>query len=93
LPGLLKQIGPIDIFLHDSLHTAENTLFEMRTAWPALRPGGAIVVDDIDSNEGFRLFCGTVPHHRAWACDAEPIRPDGHRASGRGTFGIIIKAL
>lgn len=92
LPGLLKQTGVIDLFVHDSRHTAENTLFELRVAWPAIRPGGAVVVDDIDLNEGFRHFCNTVPNHKAWVCEEEPIRPDGNRANGKGMFGIIIKA-
>ena len=92
LPGLLKQTGVIDLFVHDSHHTAENVLFELRLAWQALRPGGAVVVDDIDLNEGFRHFCNTVSHHRGWVCEAEPIRPDGNRANGKGLFGIIIKA-
>src|SRR5206468_1348430 len=52
LPELLAGIAPIDLFIHDSLHSAYNTAFEMSRAWAALRPGGAIVVDDIDLSWG-----------------------------------------
>jgi methyltransferase family protein len=92
LPALLKMLGPIDLFIHDSKHSADNVLFELRSAWLALRPGGAVVVDDIDANNGFHRFCETTPHHRAWICEAEPIRPDERRANRKGVFGVIIKA-
>lgn len=91
LPRLLKQIGQIDLFVHDSKHSAENVLFELRLAWTVLRPGGAMVVDDIDASDGFHVFCASVPEARAWACEAEPIRPDERRTNRRGFFGIIIK--
>jgi hypothetical protein len=93
LPGLLTQVGAIDLFVHDSLHTEFNVLFEMRQAWKALRPGGAIVVDDIDSNRGFHSFCMTVPHARSWVCQSAPLRPDHRRRDGKGKFGIVMKMV
>jgi hypothetical protein len=83
LPGLLALVGPIDLFIHDSKHSADN----MRLAWSALRRGGAIVVDDIDASDGFHLFCESVVDRHAWACEAEPIRIDERRANGKGVFG------
>jgi len=53
LPRLLASIAPIDIFVHDSHHSGYNMLCEMTHAWRALRPGGALVVDDIDLNCAF----------------------------------------
>src|ERR1700760_4235939 len=38
LPGLLSELGSIDLFVHDSRHSARNLLFELRNAWNALRP-------------------------------------------------------
>jgi hypothetical protein len=29
LPPLVAQIGHVEVFIHDSLHTARNTMFEM----------------------------------------------------------------
>jgi hypothetical protein len=92
LGGLLKQIGPIDLFVHDSKHSADNVLFELRSAWAALRTGGAMVVDDIDANDGFHVFCAGRPDARSWVCEAEPIRPDERRTNHKGFFGIIIKS-
>jgi hypothetical protein len=91
LPDLLADIGPIDLFVHDSAHTTDNVLFEMRQAWASLRPGGAIVADDIDLNWGFQTFCASVPHQRAWVCESEPIAPDPRRSNAKGLFGIVIK--
>lgn len=55
LPGLVPQIGQIDIFLHDSLHTFEHMLFEYNTVWPSLANGGILLSDDV-SGELFRHF-------------------------------------
>jgi hypothetical protein len=91
LPGLLSKLGQIDLFIHDSLHSEHNVRFELDSAWAALRPGGAIVVDDIDANRGFRTFTQAFSDHRSMICEAEPIRPDLRRFNKKGLFGIILK--
>ena len=75
LPGLFSQLGQIDLFVHDSLHSEQNVRFEMDHAWTRLRPGGAIVVDDIDANWGFKCFVQAFSGHRSLICEAEPLRP------------------
>jgi predicted O-methyltransferase YrrM len=50
LPTLLRQVETIDIFIHDSLHTYQNELFEFETAWPFLRGSGVLVSDDIEEH-------------------------------------------
>lgn len=47
LPAALTELGTIDLFFHDSLHSEEHMLFELSEAWPYLRPGGVVVADDI----------------------------------------------
>jgi hypothetical protein len=91
LPALLSQLGQIDLFVHDSLHTEENVRFEVDLAWAVLRPGGAIVVDDIDVNRGFRTFKQAFHGHQSMICEAEPLRPDLTRFNKKGLFGIILK--
>lgn len=91
LPALLRRIGPIDLFIHDSRHTEYNLLFELREAWRFLRPGGAMVVDDIDLNHGFQIFTQTLPDHSTFIAEAEPIRPDVVRYNQKGLFGTILK--
>jgi hypothetical protein len=92
LPELLSRLGQIDLFIHDSLHSKRNVRFELDRAWLALRPGGAIVVDDIDANWGFRSFTQTLPGHQFMICEAEPLHPDPRRFNKKGLFGIILKA-
>jgi hypothetical protein len=91
LPGLLSQLGRIDLFIHDSLHTERNVRFESDLAWRALKPGGALVIDDIDSNLGFQSFTETFSGHQSMICEAEPVRPDTRRFNKKGLFGIILK--
>ncbi len=90
LPRLLRRIAPIDLFIHDSQHSRSNMLFEMDKAWMALRPGGAMVVDDIDNNRAFAEF-GQAVHCESLICEAEPIRPDERRFNQKGAFGILLK--
>ncbi len=92
LPQLLAQIGPIDLFVHDSRHSESNVRFELDMAWTALRPGMALVVDDIDLNWGYRSFVQANQCPQFLCCPAEPVRPDpGPRFDGTGLFGIIRK--
>jgi len=91
LPKLLSQLGEIDLFIHDSLHSERNVRFEIDRAWVALSPKGAIVVDDIDANWGFHSFTQTFPGHKSLICEAEPLHPDLRRFNKKGLFGIILK--
>jgi predicted O-methyltransferase YrrM len=56
LPPLLDRLGTVDIFMHDSEHSFECMWFEFNAAWPALRPGGVLVSDDVNSTEAFGRF-------------------------------------
>lgn len=91
LPKLLAKLGQIDLFIHDSMHSERNVRFELDRAWAALRPGGAMVVDDIDANRGFQSFTESFSGHRSMICEAEPLRPDPRRFNQKGLFGIILK--
>lgn len=91
LPGLLSKLGTIQLFVHDSLHSERNVLFEMGRAWDALRNGGAIIVDDIDINQGFRIFKQRVQSQVSMVCEAEPLHPDVRRFNKKGLFGIVLK--
>jgi hypothetical protein len=91
LPRLLSQIGGLDMFIHDSLHSERNVRFELDSIWPLLRPGGSVVIDDIDANWGFHSFIRLHPGHPSFICEAEPLHPDPRRFNGKGLFGIILK--
>lgn len=91
LPKLLSQLGQIDLFIHDSLHSERNVRFELDRAWAALRPGGVLVVDDVDANWGFQSFTQAFTGHQSIICEAEPQHPDLRRFNQKGLFGIILK--
>jgi len=84
LAPLLADLGSVDIFIHDSLHSAANMRFEMSTAWPHVRSGGAMLADDIESNPAFALFTRTVP--------SSPMLVARQDAMKRGFFGVVVKA-
>jgi Methyltransferase domain len=83
LPGLVAKIGQAGVFIHDSLHTAANVVFEMEQAARAMTPGGVMLVDDIKTHEGFATFTRKHPEYATIIC------PSGDKI---GMFGIAIKA-
>jgi hypothetical protein len=82
LPGLVRKLQRVDLFIHDSLHTGRNTYFELDTVWPALPPGGVAVVDDIHRNLGFSRFVERV---------APGTSITTRHVVGDGLWGIAIK--
>jgi hypothetical protein len=91
LPKLLSNLGEIDLFIHDSLHTERNVRFEMDRGWAALGPNGALVVDDVDANRGFEVFTKEFSGHPSVLGEAEPLRPDLRRFNQKGLFGVVMK--
>lgn len=83
LPELVRGLRRVDLFVHDSLHTARNVSFELDTVWPTLPSGGVAVVDDIDRSLGFSRFTGR----------AAPVTWIAARhVVGDGLWGTAIKA-
>jgi Methyltransferase domain len=83
LPGLLKRVGPIDLFVHDSLHSDRNLRFELTRAWQAMGGSGALVADDIDQNSAFEGVVEAVPELEKVVVRAE---------DGRSYFGVAVPA-
>jgi hypothetical protein len=81
LPPLVPRVGQVSLFIHDSLHTAKNTLFEMEQAASAMRPGGVMLIDDIKSHLGFATFAKRHPEYRTIVCETE---------DKIGMFGIAV---
>lgn len=61
LSRLLRELGQVDIFFHDSDHSYEHMRWELETAYPFIRKGGMLVADDIRANRAWHHFC--VAHH------------------------------
>lgn len=91
LPKLLTLLGRVDLFIHDSLHSERNVRFELDRAWAVTGPSGALVVDDVDANWGFRSFTQAFPAQQSMICEAEPVHPDLRRFNNKGQFGIVLK--
>jgi Methyltransferase domain len=83
LPALLEELGEIDLFVHDSSHTARNLRFELERAWGTLRRGAA-VADDIERNDAFGKFTRSRPEVPSFVAAADD--------SG-AQFGIVLKGL
>jgi len=81
LPRLISEVGRAQVFIHDSLHTAENALFEMEQAASVMLPGGVLLVDDIRGHRGFETFAKRYPGYRTLLCST----PD--KIAG---FGIAV---
>jgi methyltransferase family protein len=82
LPGLVRDLRQVDLFIHDSLHTTRNTCFELDTVWPSLSPGGVVTADDIHRNLGFSRFVERVAP-AAWVT--------ARHVTGDGLWGTAVK--
>jgi SAM-dependent methyltransferase len=53
-PEFLRQVardhGPFDIVIDDGSHRSEHQLCSLEHLWPALRPGGIYLVEDLHTN-------------------------------------------
>jgi hypothetical protein len=84
LPGLLARVGPIDLFVHDSLHTERNLRFELAQAWPAMAAPGALIADDIDQNAAFGCFLGSIPAAEGIVASAD---------DRKSLFGVAVRGI
>ena len=57
LEPLLKSLGSLDIFYHDSDHTYSNMMFEFETALKYASIPSLILSDNIEWNTSFADFC------------------------------------
>ena len=56
LEPMLKKLGQIDLFFHDSDHSYDTMMFEYKTAWPYLNLNGILLSDDSRMNTAFDEF-------------------------------------
>jgi len=66
LPELLKRIGKVDVFLHDSLHTDEHINMEFGKVFLHLNKKSILLCDDVNEewSTAFKKFCEKkkIPH-------------------------------
>ncbi|GAA5020534.1 class I SAM-dependent methyltransferase [Kitasatospora paranensis] len=80
LPHLARQLGRVDVFVHDSLHTARNTRFEMDRIGRILAPNGVMLIDDISTHQGFARWTRSTPGITTLVCPS---------ADKEGLFGVV----
>jgi predicted O-methyltransferase YrrM len=83
LPSLLRRIGQVDLFVHDSIHTQRNLLFEWSSVLPVMQPGGVLVADDVQRHHGLRSF--TDEQQLSWSLV-------GEHSDGQGLFAVAAPA-
>ena len=83
LPRLVADLGRVEVFIHDSLHTARNTAFEMNQAARAMPLRGVMIIDDIRMHGGFTTFARRHPGYQTIICPS---------ADRLGMFGIAVNA-
>lgn len=88
LPRLLEELTEIDVFIHDSLHTGRNQMFELESAWSTMRDGAVAVVDDIDHSLAFRTFVDRG-QQRGWLAAKHVTGPG--LAAETGLWGLAVK--
>ena len=71
----------MNVFIHDSLHTARNTIFEMEQAASAMPRSGVMLIDDITTHKGFAIFARRHPGYQTIIASS---------ADGIGHFGIAV---
>jgi predicted O-methyltransferase YrrM len=66
LPELSRELGQIDFFVHDSLHTYRNMQRELEIVTPFLAPEAIVVADDVQGNSAFNDWVSkTQPSYSA----------------------------
>jgi predicted O-methyltransferase YrrM len=53
LAGLVRDHGPVDLFVHDSLHTYRNMRMEFEVITPHLASDALVLADDVEGNSAF----------------------------------------
>jgi Methyltransferase domain len=82
LPPLTAEVGHLEMFIHDSLHTGKNTLFEMEQAASVMSPGGVMLIDDVGGHQAFPTFVRRHPQYQTIICPSQ---------DQAGIFGIAVK--
>lgn len=89
LPELLNRIGAFDVIFYDSDKSYEGMLRAWRLAWPHMRRGAVLMVDDVQEQDAFLDFAdaeGLAP-----AIVAKPTRRGVYRWDKVYYVGLLQK--
>jgi predicted O-methyltransferase YrrM len=82
LPEVLPALGPLDMFVQDSLHTYRTITQELTLVWDYLRSGGVLIADDIGDNAAFQDFSSSVRHAACLVVS---------ETDKNSSFGVLVK--
>jgi predicted O-methyltransferase YrrM len=89
LPIVLETDTP-DVFLHDSLHTAEHMQFEFEAATEAMDQGGFVITDNCRFNDVFRTYVESLFGSVAfWPNTEYALSPSKKRVDDRFGIGVL----
>ncbi len=78
---VLREIGPIDLFVDDALHTAGNQIPTFDRVWPFMAPGSVYAIEEVRGGETDIV--------RAEIEKAEGVARIEHFAAGGG-YGLLL---
>lgn len=90
LGPLLAGIEPIELFVHESAHTARNVLFELDRVWRALSAGRCCRSRRRRPQLRSPRLSRGAPDRSDVVCHAEPLRPDLPRQDERGVLPSCV---
>jgi hypothetical protein len=79
LAGVLRSLGRVDLFVHDSVHARRRSGLELERVERVLAPGGLVIDDDVDVHGAFAGFLARRPQMTSLWCATE---------DRRGGFGV-----
>jgi predicted O-methyltransferase YrrM len=91
LPALLSRLDAVDIFVHDGREADVDMRFAIDYAWLSLKPGGALILANIETAGSLQYFYQRYPNYTALICDAETAHVDPDRRASGGLFAVIFK--
>jgi predicted O-methyltransferase YrrM len=90
LHGLIRKVGQIDLFVHDSDHSYRHQMIEYRLAWNSLRLGGVLISDDVNRSEAFLKF---AEMQKSQPLIVKQLRRVVSQSTKSGSIGILGKPL
>jgi hypothetical protein len=85
------HFGRIDLCILDAEREGRSIRFELEMAWSALRPGGALLVDNVGSCAALKAFLDCHGDHRVIVGAEAPPLPGVKRFAPKAKFAALFK--
>lgn len=91
LAQIETHFGQVDLCIHDAEQGGRSIRFELEAAWSALRPGGALLIDNVGSCSALQTFLACHGDHSAIIAAEEPGLPGVKRVVPKAKFAALFK--